>query len=253
MHCSLHNRESRILRWSAAGCFIGHGAFGLLGKVEWLPYFATFGIGPPAAFDLMPFIGCLDLLVATFLLLRPSIAVYAWAALWTLLTASLRPLAGQGWSEFFERAGNYGPPLTLLLAALESTRLTPRFALETTMRVATALLLAGHAGCLLILHKAVLAQHAAIFWPNMPVSAEAWGGVAEFTLAGMVLLRPSAELLVGVCLWKLATESLYPISGAPIWEFVERSGSYGLPLTFALFLHRQDHLPAVSPSPSLSS
>jgi hypothetical protein len=253
MHCSLHNRESRILRWSAAGCFIGHGAFGLLTKVEWLPYFATFGIGPHAGLQLMPFIGCLDLLVATFLLLRPSPAVYAWAVLWTLFTASLRPLAGQGWSEFFERAGNYGPPLTLLFAALESSRSTPRFALDSIMRVATALLLAGHAGCLLILHKVVLAQHMAMVWPNMPVSAEAWVGVAEFALAGMVLLRPSAELLIGVCLWKLATESLYPISGAPIWEFVERSGSYGLPLAFALLLHRQDNLPTASPSTSLSS
>jgi len=161
MHCSLHSRERRILQWSAAGCFIGHGTFGLLRKVDWLPYFAAFGIGSHDALRLMPLIGSFDLLVAALILLRPSPAVYAWAAIWTLFTALLRPIAGQGWSEFFERAGNYVPPLTLLFAALEVTRSTPRPAWDTLMRVGTALLLAGHAGYLLILHKAVLARHLA--------------------------------------------------------------------------------------------
>lgn len=253
MHCSLHNREQRILRWSAALCFIGHGAFGLLTKVDWLPYFAVFGIGQHAALRLMPLVGSLDMLVASFLLLRPSSAVFAWAAIWTLFTALLRPLAGQGWPEFFERAGNYGPPLTLLLAALQSTRTNPRLACDTVMRVGTALLLAGHAGCLLTLHKAVLARHMAMFWPNAPVAAESWIGAAELVLAMAVLLRPTAALLVGVCLWKLASESLYPISGAPIWEFVERFGSYGLPLAYAAMLHRQGRLPTVFPSTPLPS
>jgi hypothetical protein len=253
MRCSLHNREQCILRWSAALCFAGHGTFGLLTKVDWLPYFAIFGIGQSAALRLMPLVGSLDLLVAVLLFLRPSPAVYVWAAFWTLFTALLRPLAGQGWPEFFERAGNYGPPLTLLLAALQSTRANPRLALDAIMRVGTALLLAGHACCLLLLHKAVLARQMAMFWPDTPVTAEAWVGAAELFLAGAVLLRPRAGLLVAVCLWKLATESLYPLSGAPIWEFVERFGSYGLPLAYAVMLHRQDRLPAVYPSTPLPS
>ena len=33
-----------VLRIGAAGCFIGHGAFGVIGKEAWLPYFAVAGI-----------------------------------------------------------------------------------------------------------------------------------------------------------------------------------------------------------------
>ena len=38
-----------ILRVAVAGCFIGHGAFGIITKAAWVPYFAIFGI--PAAWD----------------------------------------------------------------------------------------------------------------------------------------------------------------------------------------------------------
>src|SRR6185437_990151 len=33
-----------ILRVAVAGCFIGHGAFGIITKAAWVPYFAIFGI-----------------------------------------------------------------------------------------------------------------------------------------------------------------------------------------------------------------
>jgi hypothetical protein len=36
-----------------------------------------------------------------------------------------------------------------------------------------------------------------------------------------------------VAVWKLSTESLWIATGAPIWEFVERAGSYAAPLAFA--------------------
>ena len=52
----------------------------------------------------------------------------------------------------------------------------------------------------------------------------------------VVALRPSPSLLFGVMAWKMATEALYPISGTPIWEFVERAGSYAAPLALALIL-----------------
>ena len=34
-----------VLRIAAAMCFIGHGAFGIITKEGWLPYFAVVGIG----------------------------------------------------------------------------------------------------------------------------------------------------------------------------------------------------------------
>jgi hypothetical protein len=38
---------------------------------------------------------------------------------------------------------------------------------------------------------------------------------------------------VFVFAWKLGTEALRPLAGEPIWEFIERGGSYGAPLALA--------------------
>lgn len=61
-------------------------------------------------------------------------------------------------------------------------------------------------------------------------------GAFEFSLAGLVLLRPRPAILFGVCCWKIATEALFPLSSAPLWEVIERFGSYSAPLAFAPLL-----------------
>jgi hypothetical protein len=40
-------------------------------------------------------------------------------------------------------------------------------------------------------------------------------------------------VLLFVFAWKLATEAFRPLAGEPIWEFIERGGSYGAPLALA--------------------
>jgi hypothetical protein len=65
-------------------------------------------------------------------------------------------------------------------------------------------------------------------------------------LAVLVLVRPRPALLLGVVCWKLGTELLYPIAGAPLWEFVERGGSYGAPLALAVLRARRAPSPAAS-------
>jgi hypothetical protein len=87
-------------------CFIGHGAFGILTKAAWVPYFAVAGVGETAAWRLMPLIGGVDIAIGVLVFVWPCRALFAWAATWAMWTAALRPFAGQGWSEFFERAGN---------------------------------------------------------------------------------------------------------------------------------------------------
>ena len=42
----LKERLHWIFRISLAMCFIGHGAFGIITKAEWLPYFAIASIDP---------------------------------------------------------------------------------------------------------------------------------------------------------------------------------------------------------------
>ena len=49
-----------------------------------------------------------------------------------------------------------------------------------------------------------------------------------------VATRASPLMLAFVVAWKIATESLFIASGAPIWELVERSGSYAAPLALAV-------------------
>jgi hypothetical protein len=40
-------------------------------------------------------------------------------------------------------------------------------------------------------------------------------------------------VLLFVFAWKLGTEVFRPLAGEPIWEFIERGGSYGAPLALA--------------------
>jgi hypothetical protein len=55
-------------------------------------------------------------------------------------------------------------------------------------------------------------------------------------LAVAALVQPSVILLVSICIWKLATESLFVVARAPIWEVIERFGSYAAPIALACLL-----------------
>ena len=103
-----------ILRVAVAACFIGHGAFGVITKAAWLPYFAIFGIPEAWAWKLMPLVGAVDISIGILTLIQPVRAVILYMAFWGFQTACLRPLAGQGIWELLERAGNYGVPLAFL-------------------------------------------------------------------------------------------------------------------------------------------
>jgi hypothetical protein len=256
-----------ILRVGVAMCFIGHGAFGIMTKQAWLPYFGVVGISEPSAWRLMPWVGTMDVTIGFLALVWPCRAVFAWAAIWTTWTALLRPFAGQGWSEFFERAGNYGLPLAILavvgLRASWLARLPEhwpelttkaRHRLAWTLRISTAALLAGHASCAVILHKASLAHHYAAFWPHSASSVMVLVGYFEIGLALVVLAVPVPAVLIAVCCWKLATESLFLLSGAPApaFEIIERGGSYMIPLALAVLMSRRRQHSTTAPVPSLA-
>jgi hypothetical protein len=240
-----------VLRTGVAGCFIGHGAFGIITKAAWVPYFAVGGVSEPWAWRLMPWIGAMDITIGLLALLRPSRALFAWAAVWTVWTALLRPLAGEPFWEALERAGNYGMPLAALaLVGLHGpwfTRLSAdapvpdgaaRTRLAWTLRLTTCTLLAGHAGLGLFAHKAMLARHYAALGIADPAALVPRIGLVEFLLAALVLMRPRPGLLFAICFWKIASEALFLIAGAPVWELIERFGSYTAPLALALLLTR---------------
>ncbi len=71
-------------------------------------------------------------------------------------------------------------------------------------------------------------------------SAPTVGGMVRMLLSGCSSSRrPGRGLLVFVFAWKLGTEALRPLAGEPIWEFIERGGSYGAPLALAWLLARR--------------
>jgi hypothetical protein len=125
--------------------------------------------------------------------------------------------------------------------------------LSWTLRLVTAALLAGHAGCTLMEAHGSFAHNAAAVWPHASASVIPGVGAFELCLAAGVLLRPSVPLLIGVGAWKLATECLFLFAGSPVWEVVERFGSYTAPLALALLLieRQQAHDSLLAPPSSL--
>ncbi len=242
-----------ILRLSCAATFIGHGAFGFITKEEWTPYFAVVGIPPEMGIWAMPFVGAWDIFVGLSVLLWPCRAAVAYMAFWGFWTACLRPLTGEGVWELLERAGNYGVPLAFLLSLragpgiaglLEEARPRPLDAavvsrLGHVLRWTTGILLIGHGALGVITQKAILAEllGAAGLGRSFPIpglNLLEVTGLIELVLAVAVLWGGPGLLLALVVVWKVLSEALYPLAGAPVWEFVERSGSYAAPLTLYL-------------------
>lgn len=238
-----------ILRIGAFMCFVGHGAFGVITKEGWVRYFAVAGIGRGMAYTLMPVVGALDITMGFLMLLIPMPVVGWWMVGWALWTASLRPLSGEPFAEAVERAGNYGVPAALLLFLASSADwkglfrrgfkpLTPEVArwLRIALSIATALLLIGH-GALGVMGKAgIVTNYASVMDAGTAKTITPWLGWFEIALGAAALLLPVVPLLIFIVIWKVATEALFVTAGAPVWEWVERGGSYTAPLALAVLL-----------------
>lgn len=248
-----------ILRVAVAACFIGHGAFGLMTKAAWVPYFGVFGIPQPWAWKLMPIVGAVDVSIGVLTLIQPVRAVVLYMTLWGLQTACLRPVAGEGVWELLERAGNYGVPLALLCLLGAGRSLPDWFSFRSAaaltvmraaaiawiLRVTTTLLLIGHGGFAFAMGKNWAGYTAAIGLDPAVVAAHPASPLAgwfECVLGLVVLIAPTPGMLLFVFGWKLVTEALRPLAGEPIWEFIERGGSYGAPLALAWLQSHREHL-----------
>jgi hypothetical protein len=245
------------LRFAAAMCFIGHGAFGIITKPIWLNYFAVFGIGHDMGYHLMPWLGAVDILLGISILFYPTRAVLLWLVIWGTVTALLRPLSGEHFAEAIERAGNYGAPLTLLiLSGFGGKKIKDWFtairpdtfineqtlaAAATCLRIVVFLLLAGHGWLNLVEKKGLISQYASLGFSN-PVQVAHLAGIFEILGAISVLIKPLRPLLIVLLVWKMGTELFYP--HWEIFEWVERGGSYGAILALWFILPKisyQDH------------
>jgi hypothetical protein len=255
-----------MFRISVFMTWVGHGAFGIITKKGWLPYYAVFGIPESIAWRSMPIVGTMDVMLGVLTLLSPCRAFLLWGVTWCTFTACLRPLAGQGIWETLERAGNYGVPLAFLAmvglgrswrewfepiapgepAFLDGLR---RVRVATILRFAVGLLLIGHGGYGAFMHKEMLTQmYASAGLGGFPMGAAGLTQVIgwfELALGVTVIAIPLPGLLLFVAAWKVATEMLYPVTGYPFWEFIERGGSYWAPIALYFLLTH----PALAPEP----
>lgn len=243
-----------ILRIACFMCYVGHGAFGIITKEGWLPFFAVVGIPEGMAWTMMPIVGTVDILLGITVLLRPTKIVLAYMVVWSVWTALLRPLAGLGVSEFLERAGNYGIPLAMLLIAYGSAQVKGWFdkvgpehitaelgqRLIWVVRLSAAALLIGHGAFGAITNKAMLMNHFAAVGIGSGASDSGLIlqliGFGEIALGAAILFSSASSLLWVAFGWKVFTELLYPISGDYFFEFVERGGSYAAPLALLVLI-----------------
>lgn len=235
-----------LLLTACVWCFVGHGAWGLVRKPGWLPLYGVFGVPEWLSLATMPVIGVHDIALGILVLIHPCRAVLLWMGLWCIFTALLRPLAGQGWWEFLERGGNYAPPLALLaltaaqagagwfgkLRADRSPRPQSIATAQWILRAGIAALMIGHGGFAVFEEKAMLIEHWAAIGLDVDIPTLRWIGWTEITAGLAVLAVDSPALLVGIAVWKVLTELLYPLSGTPmdVFEWIERGGDYFAPL-----------------------
>ncbi|MES1214044.1 MAG: hypothetical protein ABUT20_00895 [Bacteroidota bacterium] len=246
MKTTLPVKVHYILRIAVAMCFIGHGVFGIITKPVWCNYFAVFGIGQGFAYQLMPVVGSVDIVLGIIMLLYPVRAIPLWLVIWGLLTASLRPLSGEPFAELIERAGNFGAPLALLvLSGFPKSisglfkRINPytqpdaaTFArLANCLRIVVFLLFLGHGWLNIIEKKGLLNQYSSIGFSDASQVAQIIG-LSEIIAAFIVLIKPIRQFLVVLLLWKMASELFYPHH--ELFEWIERGGSYGTVLALWL-------------------
>ncbi len=247
----LYKKIHYTLRIAVAMCFIGHGAFGIITKAVWCNYFAVFGMGKSLSYQLMPVLGCFDILLGIIMLLYPVRAILAWLVFWGVITALLRPLSGEPFAEFIERAGNFGVPLVFLFLAGGSKNIRSWFTrinaslkpdaatlnlVTTCLKIIVFLIFLGHGWLNMIGKSALLKQYTSLGFSN-PVQVAQIIGITEITAALLVLIKPYRPVIFALFIWKMGSELLYP--HYEFFEWIERGGSYGALL--ALWIITEKH------------
>jgi hypothetical protein len=245
-----------LLRLAVCGEFVGHGAFGVLTKQGWVPYFVLYSIPELWAWQLMPLVGSIDIALGLLVLVAPIRAALLYMAFWGGFTATLRPFAGEGWWEFFERSYNFGIPFLMLwMHGFGPTRRSwfavitriPRFTVvraqgyQLALRGIMASMLIGHGGYGLVMGKPHLLRFYemagfGVFGVPFPTVSAVIGG-CEMLLGVLCVAVTSTAFFLLVFLWKLGSEFLYVPAQAygAWWEVIERGSSYAAPLAWIGF------------------
>ena len=61
-------------------------------------------------------------------------------------------------------------------------------------------------------------------------------GLADLTVALIVLIKPIRIVLLWATFWGFWTALLRPMVGEPIWDFIERWANWGAPLALLILI-----------------
>lgn len=68
------------------------------------------------------------------------------------------------------------------------------------------------------------------------VSLMPYIGILDFIVAAIVLMFPIRIIVLWAAIWAFSAALVRPISGEPIWDFVERAANWGAPLSLLFVL-----------------
>lgn len=61
-------------------------------------------------------------------------------------------------------------------------------------------------------------------------------GIIDVIVAVSILFKPYKPIVIWAIIWALSTALIRPISGEPIWDFIERGSNWIVPLCLYLLL-----------------
>ena len=266
-----------VLKIAVGFNFLFHGAWGVVGKEAWIPFFGFAGISETSAVYLQRMIGVMDITLGLIVMFAPTRWAMIWIIIWAVWTASLRPLTGSAWWYFLERSGNYGPPLAFFIYAgwgrsisdwlkpIKTFTLTENkiLVMKWVLRCAIAAQLISHGLYGVIEGKQLLIGHfGSVGLPGTLMDPESFlisVGWFEIGLGVLVLLKPFRAVVALIILWEVFIGLLYPISGLPVTEHpqvylifrtLERFGDYAGPLGLLLLMGYAPKLARMKPAPA---
>ena len=62
-------------------------------------------------------------------------------------------------------------------------------------------------------------------------------GALDILIAIIILIKPYRYIIVWMVLWAFSTALIRPLSGEPIWAFIERGANWGAPLALLFVLN----------------
>ncbi len=61
-------------------------------------------------------------------------------------------------------------------------------------------------------------------------------GVIDLIIASLAIVRPMRFVFIYAFIWALATAIMRPVVGLPVWDFVERTANWAVPLAMIFSL-----------------